>query len=139
MSLCLSLFLTTFFLALYVSANGCNSTATEIFKAIQNAHQTLSTPHERAYYDAHRNEILAANRGEEVEKDTQLPNLWQYFSTKCYKGFDDSADGFYTVFSRAFDSIVSSEKSSDPMFTAPGFGGTGIDSLCCPLLRSLTF
>lgn len=36
-------------------------------------------------------------------------NIWPYFSTNCFKGFDDSEKGFYSVYSSVFHRIANEE------------------------------
>jgi len=43
--------------------------ATEVFKEITNAHTTLSDPNERAWYDAHREQILRGGDGTEENEE----------------------------------------------------------------------
>ena len=79
--------------------------ATEKFKEIQAAYAVVSDPQERAWYDAHRESILrggsgvAGKAGEEPDVDEAL-DVWAYFSSSCYSGFGDDADGFYAVYAK---------------------------------------
>ncbi len=36
-------------------------------------------------------------------------NIWSYFTTKCFSGFDDSEKGFYCVYRDVFEKIKSEE------------------------------
>lgn len=78
--------------------------ATETFKQIQSAYAVLSDPHERSWYDAHRDAILRGKsgvRGEEDEDDDPVSNLWAFFSASAYSGFGDDEGGFYAVYDKA--------------------------------------
>lgn len=67
--------------------------ANEKFREIQHAYEVLSDPHERAWYDDHRDAIL---RGADVQIDgtegakPDFINLWEYFTSACYDSFDDN-------------------------------------------------
>jgi DnaJ family protein A protein 5 len=36
-------------------------------------------------------------------------NIWPYFTSSCYKGFDDSEGGFYYVYRDIFEKIKTEE------------------------------
>lgn len=74
------------------------------FQSILKAYETLSDSRERDYYDRHKDQILSAD-GEPDE----LLNIFQYFSSACYANFDDSEDGFYTVYRKVFETIAQEE------------------------------
>ncbi|KAF4520178.1 hypothetical protein B566_EDAN003890 [Ephemera danica] len=76
--------------------------AKEQFQLIQQAFEVLSDPHERAWYDDHREAILKG-------------------------GFDDDKKGFYTVYREVFNKIAAEEMDhrdddSDSDFEFPSFG-----------------
>lgn len=93
-------------------------TAEETFKGIQHAYMILSDPHERAWYDAHRTQIL---RGVEVSSGeggtgdakagaasaTEL-DLFSYFSPTAFSGMTGE-DGFFAVFMHLFDTLAREE------------------------------
>jgi curved DNA-binding protein CbpA len=85
------------------------------FKEIRSAYEVLSDPHERAWYDSHRDTILRGHRpgaggkaggADEPETDPDGLNLFQYFSSSCYNDYSDTApDGFYTVYASIFERL----------------------------------
>ncbi|ESL11429.1 hypothetical protein TRSC58_00819 [Trypanosoma rangeli SC58] len=81
-----------------------------IFKEIQNAYSVLSDSDERAWYDAHRESILNGGDAEDSANDI---NLYGYFSSRCYDGFDDGEDGFFSVYRRVFDQLLEDESEYD--------------------------
>ncbi|GFY75852.1 dnaJ homolog subfamily C member 21 [Trichonephila inaurata madagascariensis] len=97
--------------------------ATETFQLIQQAYETLIDPQERAWYDRHKEEILKGV-SEEVYKDDCL-NVYQYFNSSCFKGYNDDEKGFYTVFRQVFEKIATEDKpfiDSDDEIEVPNFG-----------------
>ncbi|KAJ1457862.1 DnaJ domain-containing protein, partial [Pelagophyceae sp. CCMP2097] len=106
---------------------GNSDAAAELFKELAAAYECLSDPRERKWYDEHRIEILrgddpdsdsssdsdgdvAGKRGKTKLKKREV-NLWPYFSSACYEGFDsDSGDSsFYAVYARAFAAVDGAE------------------------------
>ncbi|CAK9007016.1 DnaJ homolog subfamily C member 21, partial [Durusdinium trenchii] len=77
-------------------------------KEINAAYEVLADPHERAWYDGHREAILRGGDGtaQDGEAVAPTPNLWQWFRASCFTGFDDSAQGFYAVYTAAFAEIT---------------------------------
>lgn len=94
--------------------------AHEKFKAIHEAYSVLSDPHEKAWYDSHKSEILTGNKGEDMD-------LWSYFSPTVFPGgFTDAPDGFYTVYDELFEALNKKEnadvKEKGKIVTRPRFG-----------------
>lgn len=81
--------------------------AKEQFQLVQQAWEVLSDPHERTWYDNHREAILKGGIGENY-KDESI-NLFQYFSTTCYKGYGDDDNGFYTVYRKVFETLAAED------------------------------
>jgi hypothetical protein len=69
---------------------------------------SLSNPQERAWYDSHRDALLrGANPSEDGESDqkdyeVEALGLEKYFETSCFEAYNDSPNGFYTVYSKLF-------------------------------------
>eukprot|EP00884_Botryococcus_braunii_P003395 jgi/Botrbrau1/13056/Bobra.0187s0018.1 len=95
--------------------------ATERFQEIREAFDVLSDPRERAWYDKNRGSFLRTNRGgygggrsastqeaDNVSDDDDI-DLFPYFSTKCFSGYGDGANGFYGVYERVFKEIWEAE------------------------------
>lgn len=78
----------------------------------------LSDPNERTWYDHHKSQILSgkeSNEDEDHETDNFGFNVWGFFSSSCYKGFTDEADGFYTVYRGLFEKIKFEEEKAKEM------------------------
>lgn len=73
--------------------------------------KVLSDPHERAWYNDHKEDILRGNNatGDDATGGHTV-NVWPFFSSSAYGGFDDKVDGFYTVYRQFFDKVVEEEK-----------------------------
>ncbi|RNF27663.1 chaperone DNAJ protein [Trypanosoma conorhini] len=96
-----------------------------VFKEIQNAYSVLSDPEERAWYDAHRESILNGGEAEDSANDI---NLYGYFTSRCYDGFGDDDDGFFSVYRRVFDQLLEDESEYDARAKAwPRFGESSTD------------
>lgn len=74
--------------------------ATVKFKEIQTAWTVLNNPEERAWYDSHREQILRGQRNgaDAADVDVDDLDLTKYFSSSCFDGFGDEADGFYPTY-----------------------------------------
>eukprot|EP01035_Chromulina_nebulosa_P012693 gene12693-16917_t len=83
--------------------------ATEQFKLLSAAYQVLSDPHERQWYDDHRDSILRGNNHDD-ENENDI-NLWPYFHSNCYDGYDNNNKGFYQVYGNIFVIISQREAS----------------------------
>ncbi|CAL7945981.1 unnamed protein product [Xylocopa violacea] len=98
--------------------------AKEQFQLVQQAWEVLSDPHERTWYDNHREAILKGGIGEDYKDDSI--DLFQYFSTTCFKGYGDDEKGFYTVYRTIFEKLAAEDleflKDGDSDEEVPGFG-----------------
>lgn len=117
--------------------------AEEEFKELQHAYNVLSDPHERAWYDGHREDILrgwdgsteekgAAGKKARTAKASKI-NLYAYFTSSAYDGYS-GARGFFSVFADMFDRLAredddAAEKNPDCDYqkTFPPFGGEDAD------------
>jgi len=109
--------------------------ATEKFKELQHAYTILNDPHERAWYDSHRESILRGDsrNGEVSEEDDPGINLWPFFSSACYEGYEDDERSFYTIYRKVFQQIDAEEAEAfdsngkEKFETAPLFGDSKSD------------
>lgn len=105
--------------------HGQEDAATAAFKEISAAYSVLSDSNERAWYDSHRESILRGGDGTTSEEDDGgLMNLFQYFNSSAFSGFDDSPQGFFGVYGAVFAELQAQEvekgsgKISYPVFGA---------------------
>ncbi|XP_014231055.2 dnaJ homolog subfamily C member 21 isoform X1 [Trichogramma pretiosum] len=100
------------------------SEAKEQFQLVQQAYEVLSDPHERAWYDNHREAILKGGIGEDYQDDSL--DVFPYFSSSCFKGYGDDEKGFYTVYRKVFEKLAAEDeefsKGDSDEEPAPGFG-----------------
>ncbi|KOX70672.1 DnaJ like protein subfamily C member 21 [Melipona quadrifasciata] len=98
--------------------------AKEQFQLVQQAWEVLSDTHERSWYDNHREAILKGGIDGNYKDDSI--DLFQYFSTVCFKGYGDDEKGFYTVYRNVFEKLTTEDmefaKESDSLEEIPGFG-----------------
>lgn len=98
--------------------------AKEQFQLVQQAWEVLSDPHERSWYDNHREAILKGGIDGDYKDDSV--DLFQYFSTACFKGYGDDEKGFYTVYRNVFEKLTTEDmefaRESDSLEEIPGFG-----------------
>lgn len=98
--------------------------AKEQFQLVQQAWEILSDPHERAWYDNHREAILKGGIGEDYKDDSV--NLFPYFSLSCFKGYGDDEKGFYTVYRNVFEQLAAEDyefaKGDESDKEIPSFG-----------------
>lgn len=100
---------------------------TQLFHEVQAAYDVLSDKQERAFYDKHREAIL---KGADDYVDDAI-DLMQYFNASVYKGFDDSADSFYTIYRGVFRKIAEEDEpyleGDDDNYFVPEFGESTSD------------
>ncbi|XP_043489180.1 dnaJ homolog subfamily C member 21 [Polistes fuscatus] len=100
--------------------------AKEQFQLVQQAWEVLSDPHERAWYDNHRDAILKGGIGEDYKDDSI--DLFQYFTTTCFQGYNDDEKGFYTVYRTVFEKLVAEDAEfvmeDDSNEEVPNFGNS---------------
>ncbi|KAK4705017.1 hypothetical protein P7C70_g1188, partial [Phenoliferia sp. Uapishka_3] len=118
--------------------------ATIRFAKIQGAYEVLSDEQERAWYDDHRDDILAGG-GENTEADASYfdsmrrgaapkprahsrgltaDQLMRFFTTAAWSGLDDSTTGFYTTFRTLFALIAAEEAQLGSPLVYPVFGSS---------------
>ncbi|PIO56830.1 DnaJ domain protein, partial [Teladorsagia circumcincta] len=99
---------------------------TKYFALLQSAYEVLSDPHEKAFYDRHRESILRGGFGIDYKQDSL--DLFQFFTTSCYKGFDGEK-GFYSVYKSVFDTLAREDYDfiEDPTVHYPSFGDASSD------------
>uniref|UniRef100_A0A023F7B1 DnaJ homolog subfamily C member 21 n=1 Tax=Triatoma infestans TaxID=30076 RepID=A0A023F7B1_TRIIF len=100
--------------------------AKEQFQLIQQAYEILSDPQERSWYDRHRDSILKGGIASDYKDDSL--NVYQYFTTTCFKGYGDDERSFYAVYSEVFNKISAEDTefdiSADSDFEIPEFGNS---------------
>ncbi|ODM95919.1 DnaJ subfamily C member 21 [Orchesella cincta] len=94
--------------------------AKEEFQKLQQAYETLSNPQERAWYDKHRDAVL--REGFEQEDDDFIVDLFPYFTSACFTGYNDEEKGFYTVYREVFELISTEELDAGCEEDIPSFG-----------------
>jgi DnaJ homolog subfamily A member 5 len=87
--------------------HGNTEEAAQRFKDVQNAYAVLSDASEREWYDSHRDSILNGD-GEGTCAPDEL-NVCDFFSARCYTGFGDDEDSFFSVYKRVFDTLIDEE------------------------------
>ncbi|KAI4467559.1 dnaj subfamily c member 21 [Holotrichia oblita] len=98
--------------------------AKEQFQLVQQAYEVLSDRQERAWYDKHREQIL---RGSDSEyKDNNL-DVFQYFTTTCFKGYGDDEKGFYHIYSKVFEQLAKEDSDYVDESSIPIFGNSKSD------------
>lgn len=88
--------------------------AGEAFKLLSSAYAVLSDPHERQWYDDHRDSILRGGDGTNEGTDDNDDDLflWKFFNSSCYSDFTDhEPDGFYYVYENVFLKLWEREKA----------------------------
>ncbi|UJR38141.1 hypothetical protein I4U23_030819 [Adineta vaga] len=94
------------------------------FLEIRAAYEVLSDPRERSWYDAHRDVMLRKGSGDDYQDDTI--NIFPFFTSSCYQGYNDSENGFYTIYNKLFKDIAEQDLkgSMDKTIEIPEFGSS---------------
>ncbi|KAL9646254.1 hypothetical protein ABK040_009941 [Willaertia magna] len=101
--------------------------ATNKFKQIQDAYETLMDDNERAWYDDHmymmttKNNISSKNEDQLFNEPEQV-NLFNYLSSNCYTTFNTKdKNNFYSIFENLFITILKEEElySNHKTYTKP--------------------
>ncbi|KAJ0080671.1 hypothetical protein Patl1_09856 [Pistacia atlantica] len=73
--------------------------ATAQFQELVHAYEVLFDPKERAWYDSHRSQILFSdlNSSSNPGPNSDVPNLFSYFSNTAFYGYSDSGLGLDTL------------------------------------------
>lgn len=72
----------------------------------------LSDPNERTFYDNNREKLLFNKEEmskEDLDQYTFGFNIWNYFNTSCFKGYDDAEGGFFAVYRDVFEKLKAEE------------------------------
>ncbi|CEG37880.1 dnaj homolog subfamily c member 21-like [Plasmopara halstedii] len=106
--------------------NGITSEeATKHFQTIQNAYEVLSDPHEKKWYDEHREQILQSGEANSNEESESQFNIIRYFNASVYSGFGSDSKSFFTVYGELFKKIDGLDMAVDDELrsgAAPEFG-----------------
>ena len=85
------------------------------FIEINEAYNVLSDPNERTWYDSNRQKILF-NKDQMSKEDLQQYsfgfNIWAYFTTNCFTGYNDQPQSFYAVYREVFENIKGEEQKA---------------------------
>lgn len=79
-----------------------------MFLEVQEAYDNLSDPNERTFYDNNREKILFNKDSmskEDLEQYSFGFNIWEFFTTRCFKGLGDEEGGFFNVYRSVFEKI----------------------------------
>lgn len=102
--------------------------AKEQFQLVQQAYEVLSDRQERAWYDNHREQII---RGSNSEFEDKSLDVFQYFNTSCFNGYEDDGKGFYAVYRNVFESIAKEDmefmQDKEEFCEVPTFGNSKTD------------
>ncbi|XP_049549352.1 dnaJ homolog subfamily C member 21 [Anopheles darlingi] len=102
--------------------------ANQQFLLVQAAYDVLSDMHERAWYDNHREQIL---RGGHTDYEDKSLDVYQFFTTSCYKGYGDDPGGFYAVYADVFHKLATEEveflETEEEFESIPKFGDSQSD------------
>lgn len=88
----------------------------------------FTTSHIYIRYDNHREQIL---RGSQTDYEDKSIDVYQYFTASCYRGFDDTQTGFYTIYRQIFEKIACEDiefiECDDEFKSIPLFGKSTSD------------
>ena len=92
-------------LKLHPDKNGDTEEAKLNFQELNEAYQTLSDPQERAWYDSHKNQILAGKDICQTGQDDDFNfNVFEFFSASCFDGYDETnKKNFFKVYRNVFE------------------------------------
>ncbi|KAF6757089.1 DnaJ-domain-containing protein [Ephemerocybe angulata] len=110
--------------------------ATQKFAVLQQAYEVLSDEQERAWYDSHKTSLVPEADGDAVFEDIRsgkapprtrdrgltTRHLARFFDASIYKGYDDGADSFFTIYRNLFERLASEENMINPGAEYPSFG-----------------
>ncbi|KNA00196.1 hypothetical protein PVNG_03536 [Plasmodium vivax North Korean] len=123
---------------------------TNIFRQVQEAYECLVDERRRKWYDRNRVRIIAGKESEEKREQSRQAgrrsgsagsdrsggsggsfggatsgvNLWEYFSSSCYEGFNDKDErSFYNVYRKLFEEIIKEENEELNMYNRYGRKG----------------
>lgn len=107
--------------------------ATHQFALIRSAYEVLSDPQERAWYDAHKTQILRGDEpggtGSGSEYEDAPPAvagltaeaIYRYFDPSLYTNLSDSVYGFYHIVGQVFGTIAHEEVAAGKQQNLAGF------------------
>ncbi|KAK9472749.1 uncharacterized protein V1510DRAFT_364996 [Dipodascopsis tothii] len=107
--------------------------ATAKFTLVQEAYETLSDANDRAWYDAHRDQILNGKKPTEVDGPdgvgSTVDQLLRFFDPSIFSVVDDSAGGLFTIARKIFAQLELEESEAADELGAeyaplPSFGGS---------------
>ncbi|RDW61280.1 putative C2H2 finger domain protein [Aspergillus mulundensis] len=94
--------------------------ATNLFAEIQSAYEVLSDPHERSWYDSHRDAFLGGGGDCSVSDTADILKLFSKFSPRME--FSDALNGFYGGLRETFAQLALEEETAGCDFKYPSFG-----------------
>jgi DnaJ homolog subfamily A member 5 len=107
--------------------------ASDMFKEVSSAYAVLNDPHEKQWYDDHRDMILRGGKpggqsGGDDEEDDYIINLWPYFSPSCHSADIDGDAGFYATYAVLFEKLSEQEASAQSASAAQKGAAAGAAS-----------
>ncbi|RDB30998.1 DnaJ subfamily C member 21 [Hypsizygus marmoreus] len=110
--------------------------ATKRFAALQQAYEVLSDEQERAWYDSHKASLVPEADAETVFEDIRkgappprarergltVGHISRFLDSTLWSGFDDSEDGFFTLYRNLFDRLGAEEAMFSSDIEFPSFG-----------------